>query len=36
MLHDYEQLNHLNHYKLFTKLSLAFLVFWQFNYGLEN
>jgi hypothetical protein len=27
MLHDHEQLNHLNPYKLFTKLPLAFLVF---------
>jgi NADH:ubiquinone oxidoreductase subunit F (NADH-binding) len=27
MLHDREQLNHLNPYKLFTKLLLAFLVF---------
>jgi hypothetical protein len=27
ILHDCEQLNHLNPYKLFTKLSLAFLVF---------
>jgi hypothetical protein len=27
MLHDHEQRNHLNPYKLFTKLPLAFLVF---------
>jgi hypothetical protein len=27
MPHDREQLNHLNPYKLFTKLPLAFLVF---------
>jgi hypothetical protein len=27
MLHDCEQLNNLNPYKLFTKLPLAFLVF---------
>jgi hypothetical protein len=27
MMHDHEQLNHLNPYKLFTKLPVAFLVF---------
>jgi hypothetical protein len=27
MLHDHEHLNHINPYKLFTKLPLAFLVF---------
>jgi hypothetical protein len=35
MLHDREQHNYINHYKLFTKLPLAFLVFLQFNYNLE-
>jgi hypothetical protein len=27
MLHDHEQLNHINPYKPFTELPLAFLVF---------
>jgi hypothetical protein len=32
MLHDHE---HVNPYKPFTNLPLAFLMFEQFNYGLE-
>jgi hypothetical protein len=35
MLHDYAQLTHTNPYKPFTNLLLAFLVFSQFNSGLE-
>jgi hypothetical protein len=35
MLHDHEQLNYLNLSELFTKLTLEFLVFLEFNYNLE-
>jgi hypothetical protein len=36
MLHDHVHLNHIKPHKIFTKLPIAFLIFYQFSDGLEN